>query len=466
VPHPALPHVHVGRRRSAVLAALAAGALVIGSACAGTPAPEPPADVVLVTLDATRADALSCYGGRLADTPNLDAIARESVRFDQAITTAPYTGPSHASILTGLYPPQHGLRDFLHQRMRDDVATLPELLRERGFRTAAFVSTYVLDRRFGLDRGFDVYSGDFWQKATPDGRPRPVQGSASFERPARETVDEAIAWIARAPASQPFFLWLHLFDAHAPYDPPPAARRAWPDHAEATPLERQRRLYYDEVRSMDAELARLFDALRAAGRYGRAIVVVTADHGELLGYHDGRPIETHSTQLVEATLRVPLLVRAPGRVEPGNVTKQVRVIDVPPTVLDALGIAVPPEMAGKSLLPAAWGRDAEPRPAYSETFYEHFPRVAMPGQELVSLRYVGWKLLTRPGRSELFELGGDAYALRDVSALHPGRHAQLVDVLAGLRASFPRGAHETRLDLAPGEQESHLERLRSLGYVE
>jgi len=422
--------------------------------------------VLLVTLDATRADALSSYGGALAHTPRLDELARESVRFSQAITTAPYTGPSHASLLTGLYPPQHGLRDFLQQRMNDDVPTLAELLRRQGYRTAAFVSTYVLDRRFGLGRGFERYSGDFWEKATPDGRPRPVQGSASFERPASETIDEALGWIRSERTAQPFFVWIHLFDAHAPYEPPPAFRRAWPDPNAVSELDRRRLRYYDEVRYMDSEVGRLLDALRSTRTYDRLLVVVTADHGELLGYHDGRRIETHSTHLVESTLRVPLLVRIPGVLAPGVVDAQVSLVDVMPTLLDVLGVPAPAGVAGRSLVPLARGEEEAARPAYSETLYERFPHVALPGNELVSFRRAGWKLLTRPGRSELYDLAADPHALHDVASAQPEKLAELQDALEEQRARFAAHPDATPLGLSEEEERGHIERLRSLGYVE
>lgn len=388
------------------------------------------------------------------------------MRFAHAITTAPYTGPSHASILTGLLPLQHGLRDFLNQRMSDQVPTLPALLRERGYRTAGFVSTYVLDRRFGLDRGFELYSCDFWRKAVPDGRPRPIQGSASFERPARETVDEAIAWYESVRASQPLFVWVHLFDAHAPYDPPPEFVRHRPDDDTITPIERMRRRYFDDVRSMDAEIGRLLAALRRLRRYDRTIIVAVADHGELLGLHAGRPIQTHSTHLVRETLHVPLLVRVPGGFSPGVVAVQVSVVDVLPTILDVLGLPPPARIAGRSLSPLALGREEPPRVAYSETFYERFPGVARPGAELVSVQQDGWQLLVRPGRRELFSLREDPDSLEPVTGLHPDRAARLEAELAELRTGSPDRAEASTLGLSEEEEKAHLERLRSLGYVE
>lgn len=452
------------RHPARLLALVVAG--LLATSCSESRPADPAPDVLLVTLDATRADALSSYGGRWADTPHLDALASESVRFAHAITTAPYTGPSHASILTGLHPPRHGLRDFLAQRMSDRVATLPELLGAHGYRTAAFVSTYVLDRRFGLDRGFELYSGDFWRRAVPDGRPRPIQGSASFERSARETVDETIAWLEAARPSDRIFAWVHLFDAHAPYDPPPGFLRAWPDEDTMTATERMRRRYYDQVRFMDAETGRLFEALRRLGRYDRTVVVVVADHGELLGEHPGRPIGTHSTHLVRETLHVPLLVRAPGIHPPGVVEATVSVVDVLPTLLDALGLPPARDLAGRSLSPLVRGVEEPPRAAYSETFYERFPGVARPGFELVSVIEDGWQLLTRPGRRELFSLRDDPDSLEDRREREPERLERLEAVLAELRAGFAGPGESTSLGLTDEEQRAHIERLRSLGYVE
>ncbi|HEX5043360.1 MAG TPA: sulfatase [Candidatus Polarisedimenticolaceae bacterium] len=435
------------------------GAALLGVVSLSGCARERPPDLLLVTLDTTRVDALGCYGGASARTPHLDALAAGGVRFAQAITPTPYTGPAHASLLTGLYPPRHGLRDFLHQTMDGGVATLPDLLRVRGYRTAAFLSSYVLDRRFGLARGFDVYSCDFWRQVTGGGDPRIVLGTPEFERRGQATVDEALAWLARAGEKDaPIFTWVHLYDPHLPYAPEgPFA----PREEAADPIAAARARYYGEVSYADAQVGRLLDWLREAKREDHTIVVVTADHGELLGEH-GRTLGTHSTHLVDATVHVPLIVRVPGlpaRVVP----EQVRLVDVLPTLLDLLRMGLPAGLDGRSLVPLLQGAPLADVPAYSETFYERFPEVAPAGAELVALREGAFKLLRSPVRRELYDLDRDPDELQDVGATHP-------DLVAGLEAELRqvrrvREAPDAPLSMDEEERQRHLERLRSLGYA-
>ncbi len=416
-------------------------------ACGGAPQRF---NVLLLTLDTTRVDALSCYGGPLAKTPRLDALARESLRFTQAVTTAPYTGPSHASMLTGLLPPQHGLRDFLRVALPEQARTLAEMLSEAGYDTAAFVSAYVLDPRYGLDQGFDVYSSS---------KPPKRRGGYS-QRPADETADEALRWLAERRSGRPFFLWIHFYDPHGSYRPPPEYRPPV-EHLPPRSPERLRRLYYAEATYMDAVIGRVLDAFEERGLLGDLAILAVSDHGELLGEHDRVP-GTHSPMLVETTLRVPLLLRVPGRVEPGVEDRQVSVVDVFPTILELAGLPLPEGIAGLSLLHPADGR----RPVYSETLYEHFPKLAEPGKELASVRVDGWRLVSGPGREELYDLNADPREERNVAAAHPERLAQLRAALEALRVGQPRDAWPRELDLSEEEEREHIEQLRSLGYVE
>ena len=434
-----------------------------GAACGGTPPPAHP-NVLLLTLDATRADALGCYGSEVADTPNLDALAGESLLFREAVASAPYTGPAHASILTGLHPPQHGLRDYLVQALPQSADTLAERFREAGYGTAAFVSAYVLAPRYGLGQGFDVYSCQDWRPETaPPGEAPRRLAKLFFQRRADNTVSEALEWLRARDASRPFFAWLHFYDPHAPFTPPREYRRPDPPDRELDPVERQRRLYYDEVTFMDAEIGRLLAALDEMGIYESLVVAVVADHGELLG-HYGRRLRGHSPELVEATLRIPLLLRAPGRAQPGEVEAQVRGLDLFPTLLEAAGLDVPPGIEGRSLFQAA-GED-EPRPAYSETFYEHYPKRAGEGEELVSVRLGGFKLVLRPGRRELFDLEADPGERDNLYAEHPERVERLLRELRGLAVRWPAERRSATLELSEEETRNHLERLRALGYVE
>jgi choline-sulfatase len=412
--------------------------------------PTPPS-ALLITLDTTRTDALGCYGGERAHTPVLDALARESLRFTQAITTAPYTGPSHASMLTGLFPPQHGLRDFLHQRLPERMTTLAEILQQAGFETAAFISAYPLARRYGLDQGFDVYSDRAFGPAAKR------EQAKQFQRRADDTVDEALAWLRGRNRERPFFAWIHLYDPHWPYDPPEAYRR--PAAPDATQEMQQR--YYEEVTYMDAQVGRLLGVLAELGLQRELLIIVVADHGELKGHH-GRLQRGHSPVLVDAVVRVPLLVRVPGRAGV-VVDHQVRVLDIFATVLEVLGQPVPAGTESRSLL--AIDPAEPPRLAYSETFYEHYPERAGRGQELVSVRQGGWKLILRPGREELFSLTDDPAELRNRT---PSDSQQLADLRAALRvlqARWPARLLPQPLELSGEAEREHLERLRALGYV-
>lgn len=323
-------------RTSVLLAALAATA-----ACGGDP---PRRSALLVTLDTTRADALGCYGGRPEVTPHLDALARESVRFDDARTVAPITLPAHASMLTGLYPPRHGVRGNAFGVLVPEAVTVAELAGGSGVQTAAFVASAVLDRSFGAAQGFAEY-----------GQPRreAQAGLHGAELPAGRVIDAALAWLAARDRGRPFLLWVHLYDPHDPYQPPAEARaRGGGDP------------YLGEVAAMDAELGRLLDALRAEGALDETLVVVVGDHGEARGEHGEA---THSALCFDATLRVPLLVRDPdGRGAGTACAAPASVADVAPTLLEGLGLDVPAGLDGVSL----YRREPpDRRGVYFESYY-------------------------------------------------------------------------------------------------
>ena len=436
-----------GEARAPAASKAPAASRVPAASKAPAPAPREPS-VLVLTLDTTRADALAAYGGPVP-TPHLDAIAAEGVRYDQAVTTAPYTGPSHASLFTGRLPFEHGLRDFLGDALPDEALTLAELLGERGYETAAFVSAYVLDPRYGLAQGFDLYRS-----------PHKPDDQRFVEQRSDVTIDQALAWLSDRDPQRPFLLWLHLFDAHAPYRPPREFRSPVTPDAPAKSVARKRRLYHDEVRYLDSQVGRVVDALGEAGLWHDLVVVLASDHGENLGEH-GRRIETHSPTLYDDTLMVPLAIRAPGRLAPGTETQQVSLVDVLPTLLDLLAIDAPVGLLGRSLLDRAGGE--APRPAYAETFYERFPRRAKPGKETRTLRWDGWKLIVRPGGAELFDLARDPDELEDVAARNPERLHEMQQRLAALRA---RAATAPARPLEDADEAAHRERLRVLGYLE
>lgn len=394
-----------------------------------------PLGVVIVTLDTTRADRLSAYGYMDAVMPHLDRLAREGIVFDRATSVAPLTLPAHCSLFTGLFPPAHGVHDNADPALSPEHTTLAEILHARGFRTGAFVGSAVLDADRGLSQGFEQYSGVADGALRDRSRPRPLQ------RPANETVDEALRWLSGVGDSH-FFLWVHLYDPHRPYDPPEPFRSAFRDP------------YIGEIAFADSQVGRLLDALDRRGQLDRTVVVVAGDHGESLGDHGERD---HGVFVYESVLRVPLILSAP-HVAPGRIDDVVRLVDVMPTVLDLLGLPRP-RTDGVSLADAIHGRpgrlDLE---AYSESLY---PR-RFGWSPLRSLRAGRFKLIEAP-RPELYDLERDPFEERNIYEERRSLAGTLQERLAALERGGPvtgRGNGEHRI---PGEELQ--ERLASLGYV-
>lgn len=274
-------------------------------------------NLLLVTLDTTRADRLGCYGHTAARTPTLDALAREGLLFRQAATTAPITLPAHASLLTGLYPRRHGVRHNGEFRLGAEHGTLAEDLGAAGYETAAFVSAFVLDARYGLDQGFEHYD----DRVTAE--PTATFPVGTVERPAPVVTDAAIDWLQQRSPHRPFFAWVHYFDPHAPYQAP----RPFAGGATA---------YDDEIAFVDHHLGRLLAGLAALGAQQRTLVVVVGDHGEGLGEHGEA---THAFFVYDSVMRVPLIVSQPGVLDPAEIAAPVSIVDLVPTLLDLLGVA-------------------------------------------------------------------------------------------------------------------------------
>ncbi len=385
-----------GARRAAVLSpimrsralALVIVIVVVGGVClAACSRPKRPLNLILVSVDTLRADYLSCYGGESVATPSFDRIAREGVLFENASTVAPSTLPAHASLLTGETPLRHWVHDNVGFRLREDVPTLASTLKQAGYRTGGFVGSFVLDRKFGLGRGFDVYS---------DEMPEIERGLP--ERRGAAVLEDALGWIEPSTRSgDPFFAFIHFYDPHRPYDPPP------PFNERATDEKSQ---YAGEVAYVDSLLGKLLDFLDSHGLSDSTVVIVTADHGESLGEHGE---STHSFFLYQSTLHVPLLIRAPSLPGGRRVSSLVRIIDVAPTALEILGVPAPASIEGVSFLSATGevrDRDVE---AYAETFV---PRLNHGWSELRSLRRRNWKLILAP-RSELYDLDSDPLEARN-----------------------------------------------------
>ena len=426
-----------GRRRLVLLALLATllCALAVVFGLLRSPIRRDPGlSVLLVTIDTLRADALGCYGRNGAETPWIDRLAEGGVRFEEAHAHNVVTLPSHANLLCGRYPLEHGVRDNTGFRFPATQPTLATLLKAGGWQTGAFVSAFPLDSRFGLDRGFDVY----------DDRLGGTETTTAFlvpERTGTKTVAAAREWLEKV-RGQRFFAFVHLYEPHFPYVPPePFASRF-----RSAP-------YQGEVAAADAALGTLLEPILAAGPAAHTLVVLTSDHGESLGEHGE---DTHGIFAYEATLRVPLIVYAPGLFSHRVVGTPVRHIDVVPTVLDALGVAIPKDLPGRSLLPQINGRRAEPTESYLEALSGSLNRGWAPLHGVLDRDLMKYVDLPIP---ELYDLRLDPSEQRNLAASRPGDLDRLRALLGRARADDVGVGARVR------EEQATLERLRALGYV-
>ena len=387
---------------------------------AATVAPARAPNVVMLTIDTLRADRVGAYGRTTARTPVMDALARTGTRFDRAYATAPITLTSHATLMSGRYPPGHGAR---HNglRVRDEVPLVAEAFARAGFRTGAFVGAFPLDRRFGLQRGFQTY-GDRMPRS--GGRP-------ANERPGHAVVDEAIAWLRTLNHSR-FFLWVHIFEPHAPYG----------QASDGRPVDVR---YDDEVAEADRQAGRLLDAARAEGD---AIVVVAGDHGEAFGEHGEI---AHSLFVYDTTLRVPLIFNGPG-IAAHVSDSAVSLIDVAPTLVHLTQLP-PFDSDGVDLSPAFGGKPIPPRRLYAESFA---PLLDFGWSPLRALREDGWKYIEAP-RPELFNVERDPGETADMVASEAVRSAAARERVNGYSAAT--------LDARRSLDHDASARLQALGYI-
>ncbi|MCP4662482.1 MAG: sulfatase-like hydrolase/transferase [bacterium] len=400
--------------------------------------PSPAPHVLVITLDTARADRFSYAGDSPVATPNVDALAAEGTAFLQAVTPAPITLAAHASLLTGQLPTHHGVRNNGTYRLAAEAVTLGELLRDRGYRTAAFVGSSVLDHQYGLDQGFDHYD---------DLMPSRDQGPGFYpERPGGAVVEAALSRLAQHDRT-PTFTWVHLFDPHIPYAPPEPERSQYAAS-----------LYDGEIAYSDRVVGTLLDGYRRLDLLDDTIVVFTSDHGESLGAHGEL---THGAFLFDATVRVPLVIRVPGLDQVGRVESQVHLADILPTVAEILGLSIPEDIQGTSLVPLMRGLaetpgTEAPRTAYLETF---LPLENYGWFRLWGVRTEDWKLVsgTYP---ELFDLQADPEELADVAAGHPELTRDLSRVL---QRDFPDRAAGAGQRFDPGE--ATRRQLSALGYL-
>jgi arylsulfatase A-like enzyme len=421
--------VTLAARASARAALVVLVALALAGCTKDVRAPGPPPSLLLVTVDTLRADRVGAYGDALARTPHMDALARGGVLFARAYTPAPLTLPAHATLLTGLLPPQHGVRGNGGFALGSQVPTLGEALRMRGLRTGAFVGGFPLERRFGLARGFDHYD---------DALDRQDGVHFDFaERRADRVVEAAREWLAGQ--SGPVFAWVHLFDPHAPYDPP-ADFRGGLD------------AYRGEIAFVDRSLGSLLAAWDA--RPGPSFVALTADHGEAFGEHGE---ESHSLFVYDTTLHVPLVLRGPGLVEGRRVTTSVGLADVAFTLLARLDATA--GLAGSLPAPVLPGRDLldeREAPLYAETLS---PRLDFGWSDLRALRDGRYKYVRAP-RPELYDVEADPGETKDLAAREPAVRERLSGALEATMARLGEESARRVPDAAA------TERLRALGYVQ
>jgi len=426
-----------GPRRLVSLMALVSALVACTTAACSWRRPAPNADlqpgalrganVLVVTIDTLRADRVGAFGGE-RPTPTLDRLAAGGLRFTRAYAHAPMTLPAHTSILTGLIPPRHGVH-VNGSELDASVPTLAELLGRSGYRTGAFVGSFVLDARFGLSRGFEVY----------DDRVGTEHGPVSFgfvERPADRVLRAAADWLLRPDTSggPPWFAWVHLFDPHTPYRAP----RTLVDSA-----------YDNEVAFVDAELGSFLEQLGKAGLLTGTVIVALADHGEGLGDHGE---ETHGLFAYESTIRIPLIINGPG-LQPATITRLAAQADLLPTIADLLGLEPYAGLDGRSLLPAIRGEADGDETTYFEALDAHLTRNWAPLTGVVS---GGWKYIDLP-IPELFDLSRDPGEQTNRTADERERTADLARRLEGWKSAAPRGATQLDPDAAA--------RLRSLGYT-
>ncbi len=418
--------------------ALVAGLLLLAG-CHSRP--EPPRHLVLVTIDTLRADRVGVYGAKDVETPNLDRIAREGAMAIRTTAHVPLTRPSHTSLLTGMLPTRHGIRDNISPARVPEVPTLATVTKAAGFRTAAFVSSIVLAGGDGLERGFDLYSDEIRSDSSSEGLPFLNE----LQRPGDETLAEAETWLESNRDSR-LFAWIHLYDPHEPYEPPEPYRTRYAD-----------RLYDGEVAWSDELVGRLDEKLDKLGIRDDTLLVITSDHGEGLGEHR----ETlHGFFVYQTTLSVPFLIRGPGVVPGTRIENLVQTVDLLPTLVEMLGLGpvANKDASGVSLKAALRGEPYRKEPvAYAESLV---PLLHFGWSDLRSIRRGKWKYIQAP-RPELYDLEADPMEIRNLA----NSEAELVKGMRGaLGEELDRERAVSSEDRSSIPQDL-LDKLGALGYV-
>lgn len=414
---------------------------VLATQAYGQDSAKPALNVVLVTIDTLRADHVGCYGYDKIKTPNIDGLAADGTRFERAFAVVPVTLPSHTAMLTGTYPMLSGMHDFSANKLSATQPTMASVLKQSGYATGAVVAAAVLDSRFGLNQGFDFYYDHFDFSRLNEGN------LDEMERPGNVVADVALDWLGKN-AQKKFFLWMHLYDPHYPYNPPEPYRHEYA----AQP-------YDAEIAFADEQVGRLVRYLKDKGIYQNTIIVLAGDHGESLGEHGEK---THGFFIYNATMHVPLIIRVPEGAARQVVPDVVSLVDLMPTVLGAAGIAVPAQVQGKSLLARVRGGESaaadRDRNVYGETY---LPRIHFNWSELRGTENTKYHFIDAP-RPELYDLSKDPgevhNLLADKKAVADEMRAKLTAMIHDYSAGKEL-AEKTGLDPALAD------RLKSLGYA-
>jgi arylsulfatase A-like enzyme/Flp pilus assembly protein TadD len=391
-------------------------------------------NLLLITLDTTRADRLGCYGHKPAETPTLDSLAARGTLFTDALSQAPLTLPSHCSIMTGRYPREHGVRDNGVNALGSTPPTLASIFKEHGYDTAAFVASFVLDSRFGLDRGFDTYSDDMGEVTF---KTQPLE----WQQTADVVTDRALAWL-EGKKDRPFFCWVHYYDPHQPYAPPPAFRKP-----EVEP-------YDGELAFVDSELKRLLGGFEAAQLTDRTLIVVVGDHGEAFDEHGE---QGHSNFVYDVNVHVPMIFSHPAVIPAAKrIPAIVELVDVFPTVLDLFGFKPPAGLLSRSLAGGLSGGKLDDAAAYAESNYV-FDSFGWAEQR--ALTTTRWKYVSST-KPQLFDRQADARERENVIAAQPKVAAKMLAELKGRYAAMTPG----QAVAAPLDQAAR-DALSKLGYV-
>jgi arylsulfatase A-like enzyme/predicted negative regulator of RcsB-dependent stress response len=425
--------------------AFCVAAILFISSCASKKSDAPAAanslrrlNLVVVTIDTLRPDHLHCYGYQKIETPNLDRLSQRGVVFDDAVTQTPLTPPSHASIFTGQYPNVHHVRNTGGFVLPSSARPLARILQEQGWDTAAFVSSAVLKKSFGFSNGFGEYD---------DQMPRPknrLEFREDPERRAGDTIDRAVQWL-KTQSGKPYFLWVHLYDPHLPYNPPAPFNERY-----------KGRLYDGEIAYTDQQLGRLFEAVGSKPGSDKTIITVLSDHGESLSEHGEY---THGVFLYDSTLRIAFMMAGPGIPSGLRVKQQARSVDFLPTVLSVMGGKPPSDIQGTNLTPTFSNGDAPTDISYEETL---FPKLNMGWSELRAIRTNHWKYIRAP-KPELYDLTQDPHESTNIIREHPDQVQKLEAQLKKM-VSLGGGGPTEKVETSQVDERT-MEQLKSLGYL-